>query len=894
MKSGDSVLHSSYGRGTVLLDQGRTAVIRFEHGIEECDKANLELRQGLLDQLRTGEWGIPLEVISRAQASAIQSVNDAWGCFSRSRMQLLPHQLWVCRQVIREWPTRWLVADDVGLGKTIEAGMILWPLLARGTVNRLLILCPASLVAQWQYRLRTMFDIRLSIYSPEVDTIRSDFWSTHNQVVASLQTLRMENEARQQRLFESEPWDLLLVDEAHHLNADEDQGLTLGYKMVKRLQDEGLVRSMVFFTGTPHRGKNFNFLSLLQLLRPDLFDLRKDLSAQLSHLPQVMIRNNKNAVTDLNGNRLFQKPDVLSETYEYSTAEREFYNRLTEFILTGQAYASTLSLSKSRAVTLVLIAVQKLASSSIAAIRRALAGRLSRIQQKGDRVRELKKMLAGYQEAELNGLGDELSKVEEEIVDLGTAVRLMENEEAALKKLLEAAEAVQEETKMLKIIDVVKERFGDCQILFFTEYKATQSLLMSALKGTFGTECVTFINGDDRADDVLLPDGQRITIRENRDDAARKFNEGSVRFLVSTEAGGEGIDLQENCHTLIHVDLPWNPMRLHQRVGRVNRYGQTKKVQVLTLRNPDTVESLIWDKLNEKLDRITMALGQVTEEPEDMLQLVLGMTSPNLFTELFSEASRVPSDSLGAWFDQKTSSFGGQDVIRTVKDLLGNANKFDFQSVSDKLPQVDLPDLKPFLEVALSLNGRRPREDDEGFSFLTPDAWKNNPAVRPDYRGMSFERMGGSSVDARRLLGVGHAVVDQAIDQARKRSSSLASLPDEIMDEPLITFLIQDRLTEGMAGPRCMIAGIQLKAGESEPLLLKDWEILQILNQLPWRRTVMNKQSTVPQQHKEIETHLAAAQAFLSGKLDDLEHGFHYPEISLLTAFWPSHEKTSA
>ncbi len=194
-------------------------------------QGHLELRQGLLDQLRSGEWGIPLEIINRTQASAIQSVNDAWGCFSRSRMQLLPHQLWVCRQVIREWPTRWLVADDVGLGKTIEAGMILWPLLARGTVTRLLILCPASLVAQWQHRLRTMFDIRLSIFAPEVDTPRSDFWSTHNQVVASLQTLRMENEARQQRLFESEPWDLLFVDEAHHLNADEDQGLTLGYKM---------------------------------------------------------------------------------------------------------------------------------------------------------------------------------------------------------------------------------------------------------------------------------------------------------------------------------------------------------------------------------------------------------------------------------------------------------------------------------------------------------------------------------------------------------------------------------------------------------------------------------------------------------------------------------------
>jgi len=116
-----------------------------------------------------------------------------------------------------------------------------------------------------------MFDIRLARYLPEADTHRADFWNTHNQVVASMQTLRDDRDDRHQRIFEAEPWDLLIVDEAHHLNADEDKGATLGYRLVDGLVRENLTRSRIFFTGTPHRGKDYGFFALLRLLRPDQF-----------------------------------------------------------------------------------------------------------------------------------------------------------------------------------------------------------------------------------------------------------------------------------------------------------------------------------------------------------------------------------------------------------------------------------------------------------------------------------------------------------------------------------------------------------------------------------------------------------------------------------------------
>ena len=385
---GDSVRSAKFGKGQVLLDDGQTVVVQFEQGLERCLHGELTQVATPMQALQRADWDLPLMVVARVLGEAIESVNR-WGVFSRSRIELLPHQLWVCRRVLESWPARWLVADDVGLGKTVEAGMILLPILSRQTVRRLLIICPASLVEQWQQRLRNMFDIRLSLYTAESDTKTGDFWHTSPQVVASLQTLRTDSNERHARMLEAPPWDLVVVDEAHHLNADDKGGPTLGYQLLEKLVDANRVASIVFFTGTPHRGKDFGFLSLLRLLRPDLFDPKKSLSQQLAGLRQVMIRNNKQNVTDLKGKRLFHPPKVTSRTYSYSEPESHFYEMLTEFIATGKAYASTLSTTDQRTVILVLISMQKLASSSLAAFRRALLRRLNKLKGATDELAKL-------------------------------------------------------------------------------------------------------------------------------------------------------------------------------------------------------------------------------------------------------------------------------------------------------------------------------------------------------------------------------------------------------------------------------------------------------------------------------------------------------------------------
>jgi len=384
-----------------------------------------------------------------------------------------------------------------------------------------------------------------------------------------------------------------------------------------------------------------------------------------------------------------------------------------------------------------------------------------------------------------------------------------------------------------------------------------------------------------------MPDGSTRPLSEKRESAADKFNAGDGRFLISTEAGGEGIDLQEACHTLVHVDLPWNPMRLHQRVGRLNRYGQKERVDVVTLRNPDTVESLIWDHLNTKLERISRALGAVMEEPEDLLQLVLGMASPTMWRELFSEATGVSPATLGRWFDSKTASFGGEDAVRTVRDLIGNVAKFDFKAVSADLPHVDLSDLKPFLEVGLARNGRKLREETDGIAFITPDAWRTDPLIATEYKGVHFDRTAPSAANWKGLLGVGHKLVNAALGESAGLEATAAVVPADTIRFPLVVFKVRDRVTGEASSTRAIVVGLAM-VGETEGYeLLRDWELLLQLNGLPYRKNAFNSDSARSADPELVARTVQSAMVALEQRLDALDHGFRYPSIEPMALLWP-------
>ncbi|MBO9492945.1 DEAD/DEAH box helicase [Thalassotalea sp. G20_0] len=880
-QSGVSVSHPDFGSGVVEICKGETTLVRFEHGIEECLTSQLSVNQGLSEAILAGNFHPVKQVACRSLALTLRSVNDSWGVFSRSKISLLPHQLWVCHRTLRQWPACHLIADDVGLGKTIEAGLILWPLLAKKRVRRLLVLTPAPLVEQWQERLRQMFDIRLSIYSPQSDTARSDYWNSHHQVVASLPTLRKDVNGRHQRMLEAEDWDLLIIDEAHHLNFIEDEGATQGYRFVEKLISHDKFDSRLFFSGTPHRGKDYGFFALMRLLRADLFDPENMSEAQMrENLSQVLIRNNKQNVTDMAGKRLFKPVKVMARTYAYSPEEQAFYEKLSNFILSGQAYASSLNSRDQKAVMLVLITMQKLASSSVAAVRQAIRGRICRHQQNKARLGEIEsrqekivsQLDGGNSEGADIGLSDEIIALEEEFAAISVKVQLMDDELPRMEELLEAAEKIQDETRMGKIIDILEDDYKGRSVVFFTEYKATQALLVSELLKKYGDGCVSFINGDSRIEGVRNQSGDVCAMTMDRYTAAQQFNTQKVRFIVSTEAGGEGIDLQDHCYSMIHVDLPWNPMRLHQRVGRLNRYGQQEQVEVITLRNPDTVESRIWDLLNSKIERIMMALGNAMEEPEDLMQLILGMSDQRIFNEIFGQSLGRNNEKLADWFDVKTQTIGGQSVIDKVKDMVGRAEKFDCSDLKD-VPKLDLQELKPFFESMLVLNNRRPKKGDHAISFKAPKEWQTDLSIQRVYENISFDRTAVRNNKDLDVIGFGHPVFGKAVDQALDFKECLCLLKGKAWS--LVLFTIRDRVTGSDRTINIVTVGVHKKVS-GELSLLKGEETVNALNNALSARQI--DKDKAPDSAVLIEF-LESSREFLMGKIDQLGLPFQLPDV---------------
>ena len=809
------------------------------------------------------------------------SINDAWGVFSPSRIDLYPHQLWVCRKVTEKWPVRWVVADDVGLGKTIEAGLILWRLFHLDLVRRLLILCPASLVQQWQERLFTMFDIRTAQYNPEQDTSQVDFWKLNPHVVASFHTLREDREGRHGRMLQTDPWDLIIVDEAHHLNFDEAAGMTLAHRLIKKLQEAEQLQSLIFFTGTPHRGKHFGFLALMSSVRPDLFDPRKPVDPQLKLLPQALIRNNKYHVTDLRGQRLFRKPEISTTPYHYDDAEDSFYQMMTVFIASGRAYATRLDGSQGRAVMLVLIALQKLASSSVAAVRSALQKRLIKLRELSSAVQQDRRSVE-YDATRLESYADDADSynliLEDEISKL--SLELMENECDRLAELIAAADRVVSETKIESIVSKIRQLPGEESVLLFTEYKVTQALLLSALWREFGENSATFINGDNALPSVLTPSGAHRSLHEPRQTAKERFNSGEVRFLVSTEAAGEGIDLQDRCSRLIHVDLPWNPMRLHQRVGRLNRIGQRDIVKVMLFQNPDTVESRIWALLNEKLERIRQSINAVAEEPEDLHQLVLGIARPGMLDTVFSQANFVPPAKLDEWFDDQTGQLGGEDAVRVVQDLLGHAQHFDFAQVSDRVPKLDLPDLAPFFRLALRHNRRQLAEAAGILAFKTPESWQQGIGVKPRYDDVHFDRK-TSFRGKGTTLGVGSRLFDAALEQSCQLPDPFAVVTDGPETGLLLVFRCYDRITGNLAQPKAIIYGV-FKDPKSARIL-EDWQVLQILNELAFIvKPQAESEPTRVAAHGGRGEILTQAESLLRETFHSLDLPFRQPELELL------------
>ena len=636
-----STSRKSLGTGTVLgtrkLGQRRQVLVQMHETGESLWLPFEQLRRVkdacMLHVLRETDKDNPAERFRlKFLAHALENWNHLTGALDRLDIDPLPHQIHLVHTILASGNWNWLIADDVGLGKTIEVGLLLSALKRRGHLRRVLIVCPAGLVRQWQDEMKFKFNEKYLVHGLDFHINDPEHWKLYDHVIMSLD--RAKQERHLDMLRQAPPWDMVIFDEAHKLSRHE-KGTTQRYELARTLRQ--MTDNMLLLTATPHQGYNDRFRNLLKLVRPDLsheinlIDLNPDVVAEM------VLRNRKSLVTDDKGNFVFKGLQVHRVGVEPSEDMRRFNALLKEYVVRGYRAAEG-ELPQYRAIGFVMTTFRKLASSSIAAIERALRNRLNRLRGSG----HAEAARSPDASTARNALTDFLEEgvTEEELLEGGDlmdddAVLLDFGKEGApsaffgdearmLEELLSLAGRVrQDDRKLQTFLEEIAAPLvaQGKRLLIFTEYRGTQEYLVQALKERFPQAGEPArINGS-----MTLPE---------KLEAVRRFNdpgESGARFLVSTEAGGEGLNLHEACHVMVNYDLPWNPARLMQRIGRLYRYGQQERVIVFNLHSDDNFDESIIDLMMRRVEKIIADMAGVGDEFNERLKAeIVGELLENL------------------------------------------------------------------------------------------------------------------------------------------------------------------------------------------------------------------------------------------------------------------------
>jgi superfamily II DNA or RNA helicase len=547
----------------------------------------------------------------RSLAWALKLWNENTGAMAKFDIDPLPHQIHLVHHILASGDINWLIADDVGLGKTIETGLLIAALRQRKQANRVLLITPAGLTKQWQEELFVKFGMGdFRIYGDDFTISEPRHWKMHDSVIGSID--RFKNKDNLDLLLQAEPWDLVIFDEAHRLSRRQ-YGMRYNssqrFNLARELRNR--TESMLLLTATPHQGQQDSFVALLELLYPSRKDelLTLDLNPEI--LEDMVFRNRKADVTDIEGNFIFLGKTTRALRVPLDKEAHEFDKSLQHYLTQGYQSSNNMG-SAGRAIGFVMTIYRKLATSSIASIYAALIRRRKRLKkelpsvpdQQFDRGKALDELGSRYD-----------GEIDESIALETPTEEFFSGELALLQKLIRLAKRLKSNDRKLalfleKIIKPVLDQNPNEKILVFSEYRGTQDWLRDALDKQFGQNKTVMINGS-----MNLTERRRA-IASFEDDA---------QFLLSTEAGGEGINLHQRCHILVNYDLPWNPMRLIQRIGRLYRYGQNKRVVVFNIHSPDTLDEKIIEILYERLEQVVADMAIVGEEYNDsMADDVLG------------------------------------------------------------------------------------------------------------------------------------------------------------------------------------------------------------------------------------------------------------------------------
>lgn len=589
----------------------------------------------------------------------------------------LPHQLHVLNRAMETNNIRYILADEVGLGKTIEAGMIIRELKSRGLVSRILVVCPTGLVTQWASEMQEKFHEKFQVILPsDYDTIRrltdnDDVYGQFDQVISPMDSIKpIEKHAgwseekiekyNEERIYSiiNSGWDLIIIDEAHRVAGSS--GEVARYKLGNLLAQASPY--LLLLSATPHNGKTEPFLRLIRLLDADAFPNAKSIVRE--QVAPFLIRTEKREAIDNNGNLLFKNRITHLVTIswdERNNLQRELYEMVSSYV--AKTYNKALrNRKKNMCLIFLLIIMQRMVTSSTAAIRQSLERRLNVLL-------EQRTCVGNLREEDL----DELN-IEDGVEDALEAISLdMELEIEELKQIISLAKQAQFQNQDAKVepllneIDAILSEDHTQKVIIFTEFVATQTYLQELLVNRGYT--VTILNG-----------GMSI---DERNAAMQEFKT-STSIFISTDAGGEGLNLQF-ANIIINYDLPWNPMKIEQRCGRVDRIGQQRDVHIYNFIVGETVENRVREVLEEKLSVILKEMG--VDKYSDVLDSeVAECDFTDVYMRSIGHASQVEKNLYPVEAEMKQQLTNAQkykDVIREEKDLtklVGTESNFDVDS----------------------------------------------------------------------------------------------------------------------------------------------------------------------------------------------------------------------
>lgn len=569
--------------------------------------------------------GAMLRLVTEANRIKLAHHFDPFLAIHTSLVQPLPHQITaVYGEMLRRQPLRFLLADDPGAGKTIMAGLLVKELVARGDLERCLIVAPGSLVEQWQDEFGEKFNLEFDILSRDmIENSRSgNPFNDRNHLIARLDVLA-RNEELQEKLVRSDEWDLIISDEAHRMSASVWGGevkYTKRYQLGQKLGQ--ICRHLLLMTATPHNGKEEDFQLFMALLDGDRFEGRFRDGVHYADTEDMMRRLTKEELLKFDGTPLFPERRAYTARYELSDQEASLYAAVTEYVRHEMNRVKRFAEEDSRKgnnVGFALQVLQRRLASSPAAIYQSLKRRRERLEAELAEQRLIargKKVDHGSDDELLSDevLGnideygeEEVEEFEETISTTATTAETIEQleievetlrglEQKALTVLRSGNDTKWQELQKILDTDLMIDSDGARRkLIIFTEAKDTLNYLAEKIRTLLGKpECVEVIHGG-------------VGREERRKVIKRFMQDKDLMVLVANDAAGEGVNLQRG-HLMVNYDLPWNPNKIEQRFGRIHRIGQTEVCHLWNLVAAGTREGEVYARLLEKLETARGAL----------------------------------------------------------------------------------------------------------------------------------------------------------------------------------------------------------------------------------------------------------------------------------------------